>query len=178
METSKNVALIRSASKIYSDPPLKTVSTFPTTAENKTNIILRYAALCWRKCQRFFYVFTMFVMCVSCMLKSTYHCVQISKQWESSPGTNGSGAYFDLHFKCDFQSCTHVPRSIFDLVMGGQKSNVRKIDKFSTLHAYISKTINLTDLKPSPACSRLILNNIEHCCSLLTKHLWHTVSWK
>ena len=101
------MTLIKSASNIYSDPPLKTVSTFSTTAENEANILLRYATLCWRKCQRFFYVFTMFGMCASCMLKSTYHCVQIPKQWESSPGTNGSGADFDLHPQCDFQSYTH-----------------------------------------------------------------------
>ena len=45
------------------------------------------------------------------------------------------------------------PRSIFDPVLKGQGSNFRKIDNFSTLHAYISKTKNRSDLKHSPACS-------------------------
>ena len=42
----KNMTLIRSAPNIYSDPPLKTVSTFTTTAEDEANILLRYAAIC------------------------------------------------------------------------------------------------------------------------------------
>ena len=45
------------------------------------------------------------------------------------------------------------PRSIFDPVLRGQRRNVRKIDNASTLHAYISKTMNRSDLKHSPACS-------------------------
>ena len=46
------------------------------------------------------------------------------------------------------------PRSIFDPVMISQKSSFREIDNFLTLHAYISNTMNRSDLKLSPACSQ------------------------
>ena len=45
------------------------------------------------------------------------------------------------------------PRSIFDPVMRGQNANFRKIDNYSTLHEYTSKTIRRSDIKLSPACS-------------------------
>ena len=45
------------------------------------------------------------------------------------------------------------PRSIFDPVMAGQMSFFRKFYDFSTLRVQISKTIDRSDMKPSPACS-------------------------
>ena len=39
------------------------------------------------------------------------------------------------------------PRSIFYPVMSGQRSNFREIDFFFTLHAYISNTMNRSDIK-------------------------------
>ena len=45
------------------------------------------------------------------------------------------------------------PRSIFDPVMAGQRSNVRKFYDFSILRVNISKTINRGGMGPSPACS-------------------------
>ena len=68
-------------------------------------------------------------------------------------------------------SAFFVSRSIFDLVMGCQRSNFRKIDNFSNFNAYISKTINRSDLKPPPACSpfnseqyRALLQFINETC--------------
>ena len=57
-----------------------------------------------------------------------------------------------------------VPRSLFDPVMGGERSNFLEIDSFSNLHEYISKTINSSDLKLSPPC---FLFNSEHQRALL-----------
>ena len=45
------------------------------------------------------------------------------------------------------------PRSIFDLVLAGQRSNFREIGTFSTLQADIRKTKTDSDMKPSPTCS-------------------------
>ena len=45
------------------------------------------------------------------------------------------------------------PRSIFDPVMRGQGSIFGKVDNFSNLHAYLSKTMNRSDLKLPLACS-------------------------
>ena len=44
-------------------------------------------------------------------------------------------------------------RSIGDSVMRGQRSNFRKIDKFSTIHDDISNIINRSDIGLSPASS-------------------------
>ena len=44
------------------------------------------------------------------------------------------------------------PRSIFDPVMAGQRSNFRKFYDFSTLRVHISKTIYRSGMGPSPAC--------------------------
>ena len=45
------------------------------------------------------------------------------------------------------------PRSIFDPVMAGQRSNFRKFYDFSTSRVHISKTIYRSGMGPSPACS-------------------------
>ena len=45
------------------------------------------------------------------------------------------------------------PRSIFDPVMAGQRSNFRKFHDFSTSRADGIKTIYRSGMKPSPACS-------------------------
>ena len=45
------------------------------------------------------------------------------------------------------------PRSTFDPVMTGQRSNFRKNRTFSTLRNDCGKTIRDIDLKPSPSCS-------------------------
>ena len=45
------------------------------------------------------------------------------------------------------------PRSIFDTVMAGQRSNFRKFHDFSTSRVDGSKTIYRSGMKPSPACS-------------------------
>ena len=45
------------------------------------------------------------------------------------------------------------PRSIFDPVMAGQRSNFRKFHDFSTSRVDGIKTIYRSDMKPSPACS-------------------------
>ena len=45
------------------------------------------------------------------------------------------------------------PRSIFDQLMAGQRSNFRKFYDFSNLRVHISKTIYRSGMKPSPACS-------------------------
>ena len=45
------------------------------------------------------------------------------------------------------------PRSIFDPVMAGQRSNFRKFYDFGTLRVHISKTIYRSGMGPSPACS-------------------------
>ena len=45
------------------------------------------------------------------------------------------------------------PRSIFDPVMAGQRSNFRKFYDFSTLRVHISKTIYRSGMGPSQACS-------------------------
>ena len=44
------------------------------------------------------------------------------------------------------------PRSIFDPVMAGQRSNFRKLYDSSTLRVHISKTIYRSGMKPSPTC--------------------------
>ena len=45
------------------------------------------------------------------------------------------------------------PRSIFDPVMAGQRSNFRKFHDFSTSRVDGIKTIYRGGMKPSPACS-------------------------
>ena len=45
------------------------------------------------------------------------------------------------------------PRSIFDPVMAGQKSNFRKFRDFLVSRVRISKSIDRSGTKPSPACS-------------------------
>ena len=45
------------------------------------------------------------------------------------------------------------PRSIFDPVMAGQRSNFRKFHDFSTSRVRISKTIDRSGMRSSPACS-------------------------
>ena len=45
------------------------------------------------------------------------------------------------------------PRSIFDPVMAGQRSNFRKFHDFSTSRVDGIKTIYRSGMKPSPACS-------------------------
>ena len=45
------------------------------------------------------------------------------------------------------------PRSIFDPVMAGQRSNFRKFYDFLTLRVNTSKTIYRSAMGPSPACS-------------------------
>ena len=45
------------------------------------------------------------------------------------------------------------PRSIFDLVRSGQRSNFREKWHFLTLHAHSGVSMCRSDLKPSPACS-------------------------
>ena len=45
------------------------------------------------------------------------------------------------------------PRSIFDPVMRGQRSNFREIGNFSNYIYCISKTIDRSDIRFSPACS-------------------------
>ena len=48
--------------------------------------------------------------------------------------------------------CVFWPR-VLDTVMRGQKSNFREIETFSTLQTHISKTVNRSDIRLSPACS-------------------------
>ena len=50
-------------------------------------------------------------------------------------------------------SAIFYPRSKFNPVLGGQRSDFREVCNFSTLLQYISKTINRSDIKLSPACS-------------------------
>ena len=45
------------------------------------------------------------------------------------------------------------PRSIFDPVVAGQRSNLRKFYDFSTIRVRISKTIYRSGMGHSPACS-------------------------
>ena len=45
------------------------------------------------------------------------------------------------------------PRSIFDPVMAGQRSNFRKFHEFSSSRVDGIKTIYRSGMKPSPACS-------------------------
>ena len=45
------------------------------------------------------------------------------------------------------------PRSIFDLVRSGQRSNFREKWHFLALHAHSGVSVCRSDLKPSPACS-------------------------
>ena len=45
------------------------------------------------------------------------------------------------------------PRSTFDLVKSGQRSNFRENRHFWDLHAHSGKSMCRSDLKPSPACS-------------------------
>ena len=45
------------------------------------------------------------------------------------------------------------PRSTFDLVKSGQRSNFRENRHFLDLHAHSGKSMCRSDLKPSPACS-------------------------
>ena len=45
------------------------------------------------------------------------------------------------------------PRSIFDPVMTGQRSNFRKFHEFFVSRVHISKTIEGSGMKPSPVCS-------------------------
>ena len=45
------------------------------------------------------------------------------------------------------------PRSIFDPVMAGQRSNFRKFRDFLVSRVHISKSINRSGMKPSPAYS-------------------------
>ena len=45
------------------------------------------------------------------------------------------------------------PRSIFDLVRSGQRSNFREKWHFLALHAHSGVSMRRSDLKPSPACS-------------------------
>ena len=45
------------------------------------------------------------------------------------------------------------PRSIFDLVRSGQRSNFREKWHFLALHAHSGVSMCRSDLKPSPACS-------------------------
>ena len=45
------------------------------------------------------------------------------------------------------------PRSIFDPVMSDQTSMVRKFHNFLVSRVHISKTIDPSGMKPSPACS-------------------------
>ena len=44
------------------------------------------------------------------------------------------------------------PRSIFDPVMAGQKTNFRKFRDFLVSRVHISKTVDRSGMKPSPAC--------------------------
>ena len=44
------------------------------------------------------------------------------------------------------------PRSIFDPVMAGQRSNFRKFRDFLDSRVHISKTIDRSGMKHSPAC--------------------------
>ena len=69
------------------------------------------------------------------------------------------------------------PKSIFDPVMSGLRSHFSKIDNFSTLHAYISNTMNLSDLKLHQRIPRSILNKIG-CYIFLTGYLWRIASRK
>ena len=53
------------------------------------------------------------------------------------------------------------PRSTFDLVRSGQRSNFRVKLHFLGLHAHSGVSVGRSDLKPSPACS---LSNFEEDC--------------
>ena len=45
------------------------------------------------------------------------------------------------------------PRSIFDLVRSGQRSNFREKWHFLALHGHSGVSMRRSDMKPSPACS-------------------------
>ena len=63
------------------------------------------------------------------------------------------------------------PRPIFDPAMRSQISNYCEIDNFLNLHAYISNTMNCSDLKFSPACSQFNSEKNEVLLCLLTGYV-------
>ena len=69
-------------------------------------------------------------------------------------------------------------RSIFDLVMRGQRSNSREIGNFSDFHVHISGTINYNDMKPLPLYSPFDSEQVTCCFSVLIKYLGCMASGK